>query len=264
MNRDDVSLIINGLDVKVPKGTTILKAAENLGIAIPALCHHKELSPSGSCRLCIVEIFRRDRKDRPGRIDAACVCPAEEGMSVETDSPRVRRERKEILSLLLSRAPRSEKIIQLARQHGVDDSPYKAADGGKSNCIVCGLCIRVCNELIGALAIGTAFRGVEKQVVSPYGIAADLCIGCLACEAVCPTGVISFVLRDNVLEKEDWQVKLPLIRCEQCGGVVGAQRQWERLRSLIPVGETVLRLCPACRRKSSYINSVNKHQSLRG
>lgn len=264
MMSDKVSLTINGLDISVPAGSTILQAAEVLGVAIPTLCHHKELSPSGSCRLCIVEIFRQGHKDGRGKIDAACVCPVGEGMIVETDSPSVQRERKEILRLLLSRAPRSEKISALAIQYGADDSLYHSVDGGESNCIVCGLCIRVCNELIGAQAIGTAYRGVKKKVISPYGIAADLCIGCLACEAVCPTGVISFELRDKLLVKEDWNVSLPVLRCDECGTVIGAERQWKTLKKQVAVEEELLRLCPQCRRKKSVLKYDIKHQSLRG
>jgi len=187
---ESVHLTINERNITVPSGISVLQAARKKGVYIPTLCHLEGLSPSGACRLCIVEICNPSLNPEKKWIDSACVCPVAEGLTIQTDSPRVVRERKLILELLLSRAPGSEQIKTLAAEYGIEKSPFISVDKGQSNCILCGLCIRVCNEIIGANAIGTAQRGIRKEVISPYKIASSLCIGCLACVSVCPTKVI--------------------------------------------------------------------------
>jgi NADH dehydrogenase/NADH:ubiquinone oxidoreductase subunit G len=247
-----VEITINDRKLRVPEGSTILNAAALLGISIPTLCHHEELSPSGSCRLCIVEISDPVRSPERSWIDSACVYPASGGLQIKTHSPRVLRERKLILELLLSRAPDSQVIRKLAMENGISESRFSAADDGKSNCILCGLCMRVCNELIKADAIGTAGRGIKKEVVSPFKIAGNLCIGCMACAAVCPTGVIKFEIEDKKLTKNDWGVALEMIFCPDCGQPVGTRIQMEKLKKNVYIKDELLSLCPACRRKKNY------------
>jgi len=247
-----VHLTINDMSITVPEGTSLLHTAREMGIYIPTLCFLEDLSPGGACRLCIVEISNPTRNPEVSWIDSACVCPVTEGLSVRTDSPRVIRERKLILELLLSRAPRSEQIKKLAVEYGIEESPFTSADEGQSNCILCGLCIGVCNEIIGADAIGTAKRGIRKEVTSPYKIASSLCIGCLACEDVCPTGVIKFELEKNRLIKDDWGVDLEVVLCSDCGKPVGTKVQLDKLRVQIPINDEILTFCPACRRKKNY------------
>lgn len=247
-----VEITIDGRKVKVSPGITILEAAARAKVEIPTLCHHAELSPSGSCRVCIVEISRPAKDPRRTWIDASCVCPVSEGLVIRTDSPRVVKERKLIIELLLSRAPASRRIRDLARKYGVTEGRFTAADGGKSNCILCGLCVRVCNELIKADAIGTARRGIEKEITSPFRVAGSLCIGCLACARVCPTGVIEFELKKNKLNKKEWGVALDMVFCTECGAPIGTRVQMERLKEKITVRDDLLSFCPACRRKKNY------------
>jgi len=247
-----VEVIIDNRKIVVPEGTTILKAASLLDIRIPTLCHHEELSPSGACRLCIVEISKPSDKPDRSWIDSSCVCPVSEGLQIKTDSPRVVRERKLILELLLSRAPDSPQIKALAGEYGIRETRFKAADEGRSSCILCGLCIRVCNELIKADAIGFSGRGINKDVVSPFKVAGDLCIGCMACVQVCPTGVIKFEIDNKRLKRKDWGVALDMIFCPDCGQVVGTGIQMEQLKEKINVTDEVLSRCPACRRKKNY------------
>lgn len=247
-----IKIIIDDCEVQVTEGTTILKAASLVDIKIPTLCHHEELSPSGSCRICIVEISRPDQNPDHSLIDSACVYPATEGLHIRTNSPRVARERKLILELLLSRAPDSTRIMELALEYGISETKFTSADNGKSNCILCGLCVRVCNELIKANAIGLSNRGIKKEVTSPFMIAGSLCIGCMACAAVCPTGVIEFVIKNEKLKKEDWGVALDMIFCPDCGRPVGTRIQMEQLKGKITVIDEFLYYCPACRRKKNY------------
>ncbi|MBI9105994.1 MAG: (2Fe-2S)-binding protein [Spirochaetales bacterium] len=259
-----VEIIIDGRKIRVPQGTTILKAAAMLEIRIPTLCHHEELSPSGSCRLCIVEISNPSQNPDRSWIDSACVCPASEGLNIKTHSPRVLKERKLIIELLLSRAPDSQQIMKLALENGITKPRFTAADEGKSNCILCGLCMRVCNELIKAEAIGFSGRGIKKEVVSPFKIAGDLCIGCKACEAVCPTGVINFKIENKKLRKQDWGVALEMIFCPDCGQPVGTSVQMEQLKEKITITDELLSCCPACRRKKNYSVRTVLHRTAKG
>jgi bidirectional [NiFe] hydrogenase diaphorase subunit len=247
-----IQITINDRHIAVIEGTSVLQAARELGIYIPTLCFLEELSPSGACRLCIVEISNPSRNSKISWIDSACVYPVSEGLSIQTDSPRVIRERKLILELLLSRAPDSKQVRELALEYNLEKPRFSAVDNGESNCILCGLCIRVCNELIKANAIGTSQRGIRKEISSPYKIAATLCIGCLACVYVCPTGVIEFELEKSSLIKEEWGVNLDMILCSDCGKPVGTKKQIEQLKEKIHVTDDILSYCPACRRKKNY------------
>jgi len=191
-----INLEIDGAKVNVKKGINILEAAKDIGIHIPTLCYHPALSPFGACRLCSVEIIVRGRK----RIITSCNYPVEEGLIVDTKSQGVITNRKMILELLLARCPKVKKIQDLAKEYGIETSRFKTED---ENCILCGLCTRVCEEIIGASAINFASRGVNREVIPPYNTLSNDCISCGACDIICPTG--STKLWQNVypLSKED-------------------------------------------------------------
>lgn len=174
---------INNETIQVEEGITILKAAEKLGIHIPTLCSHKALSPYGACRVCLVEI----KSERGSSIQTACTYPAQDGLVVETDTERVRRDRKIIIELMLARCPDSEEVKNLANEYGVDKVRIKVKD---KDCTLCGLCVRMCNERMGRSAINFTGRGSKKEVVSPFGEPGDVCQVCGACVFVCPTGRI--------------------------------------------------------------------------
>ena len=179
----EVTFKIDDKEVKAKEGSTILEAAKNLGITIPTLCYHKALSSLGSCRLCSVEIVdKRGRK----RLVTSCNYPVEDGLVVYTGSEKVIKTRKTILELLLARTPNVQKIKELASQYGIEKSSFWVEDENE-DCILCGLCTRVCDELVGVHAIDFAKRGVEREVTTPYHTFSDDCIGCGACVTICPT-----------------------------------------------------------------------------
>lgn len=189
---EEVTLTIDGVKVKTQAGTPILKVAKQLGINIPTLCYHSAVSPYASCRVCVVEITdNRGRK----RIVTSCNYPAADGLIVETNSETVRRVRREVLKLLLARCPKVVRIRNLAAAYGVQEHGLWIADESE-DCILCGLCVRVCGELIGVSAINFANRGVKRVVTTPYDEFSEDCIGCGACAIVCPTG--SKRVRNNV------------------------------------------------------------------
>ena len=183
MEAKEVTLKIDDKEVKAKEGATILDVARKVGIDIPTLCYKSALSPFGACRLCSVEIIdKRGRK----RIVTSCNYPVEEGLVVYTKSEKVLKTRKLLLELLLARCPKVKKIQDLAQEYGIQKPRFWIEDA-EEDCVLCGLCARVCEELIGVYAINFANRGVKREVTAPYHRLSDDCIGCGACAIVCPT-----------------------------------------------------------------------------
>ncbi|MGZ4851133.1 MAG: Coenzyme F420 hydrogenase/dehydrogenase, beta subunit C-terminal domain [Candidatus Bathyarchaeia archaeon] len=178
-----IKLKIDNQEVSAQAGATILDVAKSIGKNIPTLCYHKALSPIGSCRLCSVEIV--DKRGR-SRIVTSCNYPVEEGLVVYTKSEKTVKVRKMLLELLLARTPKVQKIKELALEYGIEKPLFWVADENE-DCILCGLCTRVCDELVGVRAIDFAKRGVEREVTTPYHEFSDDCIGCGVCATICPT-----------------------------------------------------------------------------
>ncbi len=179
----EITLKIDGNEVNAKEGTSIFDVAKTVGITIPTLCHNTVLEPFGACRVCSVEITdKRGRK----KIVTSCNYPVFEGLIVDTKSEKVFRTRQLLLELLLARCPNAKKIQDLAREYGVETPSFCVVDP-EEDCILCGLCARVCEEKVGVSAINFANRGVEREVTSPYHTISDDCVGCGACAIVCPT-----------------------------------------------------------------------------
>ena len=145
----EVTLKIDDKEVKAKEGTPIIEAAKSIGINIPTLCYAKALSPFGSCRVCSVEIV--DKRGR-SRIVTSCNYPVEEGLVVYTKSEKTIKTRKTILDLLLARCPKVSKIQNMALEYGIQKSSFWT-ENEDEDCILCGLCTRVCDELVGVHAI---------------------------------------------------------------------------------------------------------------
>lgn len=227
-----VNLTINGQTVHVPEGTTVLEAAKQAGITIPTLCYHKDLSPYGGCRLCVVEL-----KGARAPL-ASCTLPAGEGMVVETETPKLAASRKMILQLLLSAYYDSgcvaenghdNELIRWAEHYGItpevfaakepryevnsDPNPFVHVDMNK--CILCGRCIRACAEIQGRFVWGLSERGYEAHVVPGGGttMLQARCESCGACVAYCPTGAL-----ENKMSVDQGKAdKLVTTTCTFCG-----------------------------------------------
>jgi len=169
-----IILEIDGREVTVEEGTTVLEAANLLGIDIPTICYDKDLSPYGACRLCVVEIGEEPRT----KMVSSCTYPAEKGLKVKTNSPRVENARKMILELYLALSPDFERIKDLAAKYGVYAHRFKQK---YEDCILCGLCVRKSGEKKLGRIIAFRGRGDKRSVGAPYGVKSDECRPCGRC-----------------------------------------------------------------------------------
>ncbi|HOW16521.1 MAG TPA: NADH-dependent [FeFe] hydrogenase, group A6 [bacterium] len=200
---------VNGNSIEVKKGQTLLDALKDVGITIPTLCHMEDVFPSGACRMCVVEV-EGDKNLVP-----SCAVEVREGMKVKTHSPRVLRARKTIIELLLASHPDDClycerngfcELQSLSEELGISERRYTAKKPDyridnssvsivkdSSKCILCGRCVRVCEEVQGVSAIDFVGRG-SKSVVSPafnQRLNLSSCINCGQCVRVCPTGALT-------------------------------------------------------------------------
>jgi bidirectional [NiFe] hydrogenase diaphorase subunit len=176
----EITLQIDGREVKAKEGMTILEAAQGAGIFIPTLCHHEKLEPYGACRICTVEIETRGRTN----LVAACLYPVEQNLVVKTRSKRVDKVRKMLLELMLAHAPDAGELQDLAKEYGADKARFEKES---SFCILCGLCVRYCAEVKKKNAIGFIDRGVRREVMFIPEIASKECWNCKECFPLCPT-----------------------------------------------------------------------------
>ncbi len=192
---------IDDKNIELEEPITVLKAARQLGITIPTLCYNDYLKPYGGCRLCLVEV------DQPqagtAKMVPACTTQAADGMVVHTQTERVQNARRFIIEMLLSRAPESEELQNIARWLGVsldnrDDLDlvgdyllHRAPRRKDTKCILCGQCVRVCIEVTERHALSYYKRGFQRTVQPPFDKVAERCIGCGSCLYVCPTKTVT-------------------------------------------------------------------------
>ncbi|MGA2533299.1 MAG: 2Fe-2S iron-sulfur cluster-binding protein [Candidatus Aminicenantales bacterium] len=174
-----ITFRMNGLEVSAEEGWTILEASKFYGLEIPTLCYYEGLSPYGGCRLCVVEIGEGEK----AKLVSSCTYPVEQGMVVRTDTKRVIAARKMMIELMVSVAPGSKVLQDLASQFGVTEVRFEPRH---EECILCGRCVRICAEQMDARAIGFQQRGYKKKISTPFDIRSEVCRLCGACLYVCP------------------------------------------------------------------------------
>jgi len=229
-----INLTIDGRRVEAEPGSTIMAAADAAGIHIPRLCHYPLLKPSGGCRLCVVSV-----KGARSLI-SACTTPVAEGMVVETQSAPVREARREALDLLVSNHPldcfaceaAGDCALQdYAYEYGVREGSYQGARRKLSappdpnpffqvdyaKCILCGICVRMCDEVMGYGAIDFKKRGFDTLVGTAYDLplAESGCVFCGNCVQGCPVGAL--LPRSIVGAGRSWELKKVRTICPYCG-----------------------------------------------
>ncbi|MGD8972102.1 MAG: 2Fe-2S iron-sulfur cluster-binding protein [Desulfobacterales bacterium] len=248
-----VRISIDGREYEAEDGVTVLEVVKANGIRLPTLCYHPSLRPSGSCRLCAVEVPGRSTERRITML--ACVLKVKDGMIVNTSGDAVARARTRAFRNLLQMAPQARKIIELAKAYDIDPGP--PADG----CVRCRLCIRVCKEIVGPGALKMEKRDGMNYVTPIEG----LCIGCATCANICPTNVIIVADQDNVRTisiRDEIIGKHPLERCEGCGKLYETPRFLEHIHKRTVSHADVKthhNYCPTCTKLfSDRIQSVGE------
>lgn len=237
-----LEMIIDGQAIQARAGMTVLEVAQANGIDIPHLCYHPELSVSGGCRLCLVEV-----EGRPDPVPA-CGLACADGMVVRTQSERLTALRREIIELFVSDHPLDCVICdkagacllqRYAYEYGVlgegyepdvsrslyqDDNPFFVRD--HKYCILCGRCVRVCEEIIGADAIEIVGRGFDSHVATPFDgpMIDSTCVFCGSCVQVCPTAALMPVSRLG--QGREWDLDRVKSICGYCG--VGCEVEYAR------------------------------------
>jgi len=246
MQAGDITFTLDGRTVQGRPGETVLSVARRNGVRIPTLCFHESVTPYGVCRLCVVEVFWKKRS----KLVTSCVYTPSEGDVVETNNARVRRARRMVLELLLARSPDAEVVRDLAHEYGADASRFPRPEGRPAvsdRCILCGLCVRVCDEVVGLAAIGFEGRGSARTVSTPFRANADDCIGCGACAFVCPTNALHFTDADGRRTANELNATIPLVNCRACGRPFATERQVALICERLGVPAEFAETCPACR-----------------
>jgi len=245
------TVTIDGCKVRVKKDATVLDAAKKAGIWIPTLCYHPAVSPDAVCRLCMVELDRGDWR----QLITSCNYPVRRDIVVYVSSERAQRARRGVMELLLARAPESQELKALAERMGVKETRYPNVTESQRNCILCGLCVRVCEEIIGQAAIAFAGRGADRTVAVPFRQPSDDCIGCGVCAAVCPVGTIKVRIHQDQQEVEisPFKSRSKLLVCEKCGAPIISAQVSERVLGKVETMSSeefrqYIRLCPKCRK----------------
>ena len=228
-----ITVTIDGKQLQVPEGTTVLRAAQSAGIDIPTLCDHPHLTPYGGCRLCLVEV------EGARTLQPSCTLPVSNNMVVKTDTKKVKDARSFVLTLIFSErnhfcpycqvsggdcelqnAAYGEGMTHWALQPNWQPYPMDASHPylimENNRCILCRRCVRACGELVGNYTLGFEERGARSILVADTGVplGESTCVSCGVCAQVCPTGAI--IDRWSAYRGHDEQIDKTQTICVGC------------------------------------------------
>jgi bidirectional [NiFe] hydrogenase diaphorase subunit len=235
-----IPFVMDGQPVEGKEGSNVLEVALDVGIDIPNLCYHESVKPYGACRLCLVEVVKHGRS----RMTASCTYPVQPGIEIRTNTEKVIRARRMMMELILAMCPGDKRIQQMAQEMGVQEVRFKKED---KDCILCGLCARVCDEVVGANAIQFAFRGDRREMIPPFQGEAMNCIGCGACVVVCPVDVIRMKEEKDERTIIRWKRTLKMRQCKVCGNYFAPWFQLEKFKEQAKLPKDFFDTCFTCR-----------------
>ena len=271
-----VTLTIDGIQVTVPPGTMILEAAAKAGVKIPTLCNNKRLMPFGACRICVVQ-----QKGRKG-LTPSCFTPVRNGMEILTNTPDVVKARRTQLQLILISHPLDCPVCDaggqcqlqdLVYEYGITENPFKGdkADApvdhvspfierNINRCILCGMCVRIDNEVVGANELSFMYRGINVKIGTDFDRSMN-CEFCGQCISVCPVGA----LNDRLFlhKARPWDLKETNTTCGYCSVgctlTIGTRKnRILRVRADENLGANEGNLCVKGRFGWEYIHSTER------
>ena len=246
-----IRINIDDRSVEAKEGTTILAQAEKLRIQIPTLCYHESLSPFGSCRLCTVEI----KRGRRWVLSTSCDTEITPDMTIRTDSAEIRRSSKRAAELLYFKYPDVPVIRETAAKLGVRVDP---SSQDSRECILCGKCVRTCQEVVEVYALRFEDRGPDHPGEPPrIGYIGESCICCGACAFVCPTGYIrmeSYGQNRRVI----WERVFEMASCRVCGKLFAPLAQLNHISRQANLPLSQVMVCITCREAETQSQVVDE------
>jgi len=242
-----LKIIIDGKEISARPDQTILDLARENGIFIPTLCYSPALDATAMCRLCMVEMYEGHRK----RNVTACNFPLRRDVEIKTDTEALRQGRKILIELLMARCPDSEELQRLAVEYGCD---LKRFSGLNEDCVLCGLCARVC-EKVGGKTLTLSGRGVDIHINTAFGESSRSCIACGACVQICPIKAIAVedIDGERILKIHGREAaRVTLNRCEVCNAYYGPVIDLKEVMERVGDGDIAAphaNICPNCARR---------------
>ncbi len=241
-------------ELEAEAGASLLRVLLDAGIDVPHLCYHESLSAYGACRLCLVEVVKGNKRT----LTTSCNYPVRDGIEVHHDTDKVVRNRKMVLELTLAKSPGIPALLDLAEAHGLKQDEVRFPLDRENDCILCGLCERVCREAVGAEAITFSQRGDRKEIQTPFAIPTMACIGCASCAHICPTGHI--VAEETPLWTKIWGRQFKKVLCSRCGAPLVTEAQRDHLVERRGFADDYFELCDTCKRtaQAAHFATVGK------
>jgi NADH dehydrogenase/NADH:ubiquinone oxidoreductase subunit G len=230
----------------------LVDAIKKLNISVPTLCHNENVKAYGVCRICQVEVVEQSHGREKTRLVPSCVYEVrQDGLRVTTTNDRIYKNRQWLIQFLLARCEDEQVVKDLAAEYDVVLNERLTRK--KDDCILCGLCVRACTDVVGVSAIAFEGRGENREVTTPWREENPICIACGTCAYVCPTGCISMEEKDGERiisrwhgEKKMTVRRAKMLSCDKCGNYYLPEALTEVYKKKMDIDPKIFR-CPSCR-----------------